>query len=338
MNTIKSYAEAEKQRAISVDELRLVLNEIDTTIVSGISAETLQKLRTIQLKAGCLEELVSEEKKKYIDLLSQGELSLRDVPLEFRKDKDVVLVAVGYDGMALLHTCYQLKNDREVVAVALSNNVKALQYASAEMRDDKDIIMEAVFYDKKAVKYASSRLIEEDKDVKRAYYVSLVSEDANAFFTAPEDMRYDKEVVLAAAFCSDDSGEIYFILDSTSVELRDDIEVVMAVITQEGLGLMFVSDRLRGCKEVVKAAILSGGCIKDASKELRGDKELMIEAVSRYGSDIEYASDELRNDKEVVMAALTVSELQKDPTGHAFDSFSQELQKDEDVIRAAKRK
>ena len=55
-------------------------------------------------------------------------------PDELKADKEVVLAAVGQDGLALMYASDELKADKEVVLAAVGQNVHALEYAPDELR------------------------------------------------------------------------------------------------------------------------------------------------------------------------------------------------------------
>ena len=61
---------------------------------------------------------------------------------------------------------------------------------------------------------------------------------------------------------------------------RDDKEIVLLTVRNNGLYLEFASDRLRN------------------------DKEVVLAAVKEFGASMYFASDELKNDKEVVLTAI----------------------------------
>lgn len=116
--------------------------------------------------------------------------------------------------------------------------------------------------------------------------------------------------------------------------LRDDNDVVMAAVKNNGKALKYASDRLRDDYRVVRAAITSNGyAIIHASERLRGDKELVLMAIGsiiqskrprpemslvnhRYDFSaaqeavreafwvFDYLSDELKGDKDVALAGV----------------------------------
>ena len=127
-----------------------------------------------------------------------------------------------------------------------------------------------------------------------------------------------------------------------SERLRDDKDVVMAAVQQNGMALYFASERLRDDKDVVMAAVHQiGTALYFASDELRNDKDVVLKAVQQNGMTLRYASERLRGDKDVVMAAVhqyewaliyASKELRDD---FASLYVSPRLKQDQDIQKAA---
>ena len=69
---------------------------------------------------------------------------LNEVPIHFRKDKDVVLAAVKKDGYALQHADEKLKKDKQIVLEAVKKAGYAITYADRNFRKDKEIILSII--------------------------------------------------------------------------------------------------------------------------------------------------------------------------------------------------
>eukprot|EP01046_Picozoa_sp_COSAG06_P029857 COSAG06_NODE_2799_length_6266_cov_19.296596_4_plen_871_part_00 len=119
------------------------------------------------------------------------------------------------------------------------------------------------------------------------------------------------------------------ILKKAPEELRGDKEVALAAVAQSGGALQHASDELRGAKEVALAAVAQNGhALEVASDELRGDTQVALAAVAQSGYALQYASDELRGAKQVALVAVAQS-------GEALRYASAELRGDKDVALAA---
>jgi hypothetical protein len=230
-------------------------------------------------------------KESAIESVHQNAWNLRDLPIEFRNNKEVVLEAVkqSWCGQTLQFTSKELQNNREVVLTAVCSSGDALQYASEELKNDKEIVLTALKNSMGAFKY-------ESKMHEGAYpYVSYA-------------LRNDREVVLEAV----QHGSTLALAASN---FQDDIEIVRAAVSQDGEALEYASPRLRGNREIVLEAVKqNGNAIMHASPCFDDDKEVIITALSNLHDDGIFISDEkvracmsrrLREDPSVDPCAVT---------------------------------
>ena len=112
-----------------------------------------------------------------------------------------------------------------------------------------------------------------------------------------------------------------------SEELKNDREVVLQVVKQDGGALRYASEELKNDREVVLAAVKQNGwALMYASEELKNDREVVLDVVKRAGYVLKYASEELKKDREVVLAAVK-SDRQ------ALQFASNELKKDPEMLK-----
>lgn len=85
---------------------------------------------------------------------------------------------------------------------------------------------------------------------------------------------------------------------------------------------------MKNDKEIVLEAVKNeGNAFQYAGEELRNDKEIVLEAINQNGSYLLYAGERMQNDKDVVLQAVRSNE-------EAFEYASENLQKEPDVINA----
>jgi len=176
-----------------------------------------------------------------------------------------------------------------------------------------------------------------------------------ALASASEELRRDKEVVLAAVL--QNGLSLRFAAESC----RDDKEVALQAVLQDGAALEFVSRRLQGDREVVQRALQGPLCnggkerhlqkpvgmkylelagadgeaercrsLAYASPELLDDRDFMMQVVSQQGDALQYASKSLRQDRELVMAA--VEGLPPNSDGSVFQFVDATLKRDKDFV------
>jgi len=88
---------------------------------------------------------------------------LEHLPMEFRKDKEIVKAFVNNSGMALKYAASDLQGDPDIVSAAVANDGWALAYASSELRGRRDIVLEAVNQNGWALNYASFTLKKDEE-------------------------------------------------------------------------------------------------------------------------------------------------------------------------------
>ena len=123
-------------------------------------------------------------------------------------------------------------------------------------------------------------------------------------------------------------------------ELRDDREIVMAAVCNHywGDGLQHASAALRGDRGVVEAAIDAADgyafmVAQHMSAELQDDREVVLRAVRLNGYALQHASVGLRADREVVAAALQ-GLSPASFVGTAIGSEAAELRADLDFMKS----
>jgi hypothetical protein len=92
-------------------------------------------------------------------------------------------------------------------------------------------------------------------------------------------------------------------------ELRRDLDVVTAAVTQRGTALYYAMPDARANEEVVRAACYNDPwALKYAAPELRMDAAFVLDLMQRgAGGGLQFASADLRDDEAVVHAALATS-------------------------------
>jgi len=101
-----------------------------------------------------------------------------------------------------------------------------------------------------------------------------------------------------------------FELRSASRELKNDHEIVRAVVQQDPLAIRYASDDLRSDHTLAHTAVmLNGKAIMYLADTLKGNRDLVLAAVTADGTALQYVSDHLKQDRDVVMAAVKQSFL-----------------------------
>ena len=163
------------------------------------------------------------------------------------------------------------------------------QYLSAELRDDLELAKCAVADDPEMFRFASERLRGDTN------FAETVVKSKPVLYTLMQGAaRHDRGVVLAAfregrywskrlrPFCVTSEPRLVHL----PVEYRDDREVVLLAVGQNGLNLQYASNRLRGDWGVVEAACAErkysrGRALVFASDSLKSDSAKMAELYAK---------------------------------------------------------
>ena len=140
---------------------------------------------------------------------------------------------------------------------------------------------------------------------------------------ASATLRNDRDVVLTAVQQNGRS------LQYASETLRNDRDVVLAAQEQNGVVLYFASETLRNDRDVVLAAVEQNAyALQFASETLRNDREVVLAAVEQNPYALQFASERLRNDRGVVLAAV-------EQNAYALQFASERLRNDSGVVLSA---
>ncbi|MDP3189314.1 DUF4116 domain-containing protein [Limnobacter sp.] len=153
--------------------------------------------------------------------------------------------------------------------------------------------------------------------------IQAVRSDAGWFEQMDVHLREDRDVVMAAV--QQNGAALAFASD----EHLNDREVVLSAVRQFGLSLEFASNELRNDRELVLAAIEQDGlALESASTDLRAERDVLLAAVRQNGFALEFGNAEHINDREVVMAAVQNN-------GLSLEFASDALRNDREVVMTA---
>ena len=134
----------------------------------------------------------------------------------------------------------------------------------------------------------------------------LLTSETNILDHLTEELRNDKDIVLAAIECNRGGERGVIPMGSLPDKFRDDEDAIRLMLNVEPSSFWTASDRLKA------------------------DREMVLHAVSVWGPNLKYASPELRDDREIVLAALKSSKI-------SLEFASERLQKDGSIISYTKK-
>lgn len=253
-------------------------------------------------------------------------------PQEMLADRDVVLALVARKDFSreIFNDTFEVptnvRNEKEVMMAVCAKNSKAFRLASPELRDDPELVITTLkakeYYSMYQFEFASDRLRGD-----KAFILDMLAEagpskdefdrsDAYGFLNFINvNFQEEKEIALALLskcirFNESVSGNLH---DYFSSELKDDKGVMLKFIEADPWTLACCSDRLKGCKDVVQAAVTKNkNAIIHASKTIqdeahRGrfkDKKSVIASIEKEGLEFEAIPDKMKEDKDILETAI----------------------------------
>ena len=112
-------------------------------------------------------------------------------------------------------------------------------------------------------------------------------------------LREDREIMLFAV------RQDGMLLQYASPSLKRDVKVVTAAVEKNGLALQHADDSLKRDRKVVLAAVSQKGtALSYADKSMRQDEEIVLAAVSQRGGALQNAAKIMKGNRKVVLAAV----------------------------------
>ncbi|MBX9597697.1 MAG: DUF4116 domain-containing protein [Burkholderiales bacterium] len=134
--------------------------------------------------------------------------------------------------------------------------------------------------------------------------LDLVKKNGQALQTLNNELRNDREIVLAAI------NQYCYALRFASNQLKSDKDVVLSAINHNTLSLQYASEKLLNDKQFISSVIKKDGmALQYASENLQDDKGLVLLALKNNGMFLQHVNKMLREDVEVISAALEQNNL-----------------------------
>jgi len=205
-----------------------------------------------------------------------------------RADPIIVSIAVSNAGSALKYASPLLQDSQDLVRAAVEQDGRALQFASDVLQDNEAVVRVALISNGSAFEFASSRLQE-----KRLLLELALQSSGMAIVYASTELANDVSLV-KQAICKERAS--YELVQGLTVEMLDNLDVMMIAVQHDGLALSMASLSLRDNKQMVLQALKTG--------------VILGEGYCNYGNDDEefcvfyYASDRLKSDLDIICAGL----------------------------------
>ena len=238
---------------------------------------------------------------------------LDHLPSSIRYEKDVVMAAYNqhllsrnykeecFSDVRLWKLPDKLRDDKDVVMLELSKVALpvALRHASSRLRDDEDVVRHAVMKSSRAMHYAPMRLRDDYSFVLSL--LGCVGRDGiiDVVSKISRRLRNDQSIIMAAVRIN--AAALYYASD----DMKSNKEIVMAAVLNYGVSLEFASKCLRNDFDVCISAVRQNRhALLHVSKELKSDQSFVLQAVRSCFRVLELVDDEWHSHPDVVYEAL----------------------------------
>ena len=141
-----------------------------------------------------ISKIHSKAKEKALRLVQKDGYELENLPVNFKKDKDIVLESIDESGgHTLEYADDSLMKDREIILRAVGCLPEALQHADKILKKDRKFILEAVKRNWGLLEFVD-KSFKKDKEI----VLEAVKQIGFALEFADKSLRKDKEIVLVA--------------------------------------------------------------------------------------------------------------------------------------------
>lgn len=192
-----------------------------------------------------------------------------------------------------------------------------------EFESDKQLALKILDKHPNNIKFISS-ILRDDKDVIKL----VVSKPGlgRALEYASERLRDDDEIAMIALL---DNPGVFSIL---SKRLRGKRDFVDKIIQKSPFELRYASDELKNDKDLMRSVVLKSPALIDIfPNKFRDDDEFMRSLIEMNADLLMFSSESLRDNKDLVVKVIP-----KSTTEEVFQSLSERLKKDPEILRMAK--
>ncbi|KAG2393218.1 hypothetical protein C9374_009795 [Naegleria lovaniensis] len=273
---------------------------------------------------------LKDDKEFLIGAVKRHPEALQFLSEELKNDAEFILACVSQNGKAFQHASQELRSDKEFVFKALERNWKSFEFASNEIKSDREFILQAINVTGLALEFASTELrtdldiiFSNPRQVGATLDSALCPTSSIALESFSKLVKDDRNFFLRVVT----SCGMYLGM-TTSQNFRNDREIVLQAVQQNGRALMFASEALKKDLEIVWTAIANEKeAFSNVSQSLLSDKSFVLQLIrqERLAGVLNFVPPELRNDRQVVMEAMQLESFEWD----CFPSFQRfELEPD----------
>ena len=215
---------------------------------------------------------LKDDRTFVLEAIKQNGIILYYLSETFKNDEEIVFEAINQDCKSLNYASENLKSDRNFIFKLIDNNINhkfkgctILQYLPFNIKNDPEIVL-------KLIKSGSDSLFGSSKDLcyDREFILEVVKYDGDSFMYASENLRNDKEIILESiktntkrmneilenfnekfiSFAQISTKNHYELKFYLSNNLKNDRDIILALVKQDGSTINIASNTLQNDKEI----------------------------------------------------------------------------------------
>jgi len=227
--------------------------------------------------------------------------NIKDVSVEIKQDREIMIHIINNDGMTLQYADRTLKSDKNIVELAVKNNGLALQFADLTLKSDENIVELAVKNNGLALQYVDQSYKEYEKIIQLSIENNGLALEFAGIFQTDEDIveLVVKNNGLALKFAAD--------------QIKTNKDIVVLAVNNNGLALEFCllsSSSLdeETKKNIVKTAVQNNGLALQFAKQFQTDKDIVKLAVQKDGMALQYAIlSEINEEEQIIIVKTAIN-------------------------------
>lgn len=237
----------------------------------------------------------NDDKNIAIMAVSRADV-MHHLKYNFSNNREVILAAVTFSGLALGSASGGLKNDPEIVKIAINQNGLAIEYASRTFKANPEYVLDAVKQNGSALQFVPDQFKQ-----NRDYVSEAVKSSGMSLEFVADAFKAEKAIVKTAVM--QDPRAIKF----ASNALKNDVPFMLELIKEipSVYCLICGDESLKRNKEFVMASIAENPfLLKNIGPILKRDPEVVLRAVQIDGLSLEWAGPGLKKDPKIVGEAV----------------------------------
>jgi hypothetical protein len=283
-----------------------------------------------------IENYIKELQKHYIQIagfsryetakqVCEGDIKFNTLPQELKTDRKFALIVLRKNGMFLRFMDNFFKKDKEIVKVAVSKYFGNIEYADESLKNDKEIILSGTLSD---INY----FIGLDVSLKKDRDITLKALNDNGFAInhIDDSFKSDYEIGFTAL---DWDIKIFQLLDDS---LKKDNNFIIEYIKRKhtqlwrhiNIAKFFDVSQKKDEKLVFEAINLSGINLEFVDKSFRKNEKMVLVAIASNYESIQFADKSLKENRDFILKAVEIN-------GFVLSRVPISFQKDRQIVLAA---